>query len=87
VIELRDVHSESEEGGVVVHRCHASGCGAFTEQRLLMCSEHWALVPVGLKKRICSTYRDGQCDDKRPSPDWLDAAHAAIKAVKGKNGK
>lgn len=46
-----------------------------------MCRKHWALVPKALQRAVWRTYRVGQCDDKDPSADWLDAADAAIAAV------
>jgi hypothetical protein len=39
------------------------------------------MVPVNLRFAVIGTYRRGQCDDKRPSKKWLEAAKAAIKAV------
>lgn len=39
------------------------------------------MVPARLKARVVATYRDGQCDDMRPSLAWHEAADAAIAAV------
>lgn len=46
-----------------------------------MCGPHWSTVPVKLRRLVLTTYRSGQCDDKRPSLDWHQAADAAIAAV------
>lgn len=46
-----------------------------------MCKRHWGMVPRVLQKAVWLHYREGQCDDKRPSREWFDAADAAINAV------
>jgi hypothetical protein len=66
------------------HHCHALGCEAPTKPEMLMCLKHWRMVPRGLQRRVWATYRPGQCDDKRPSEAWFQAANAAIAAVAAK---
>lgn len=51
-----------------------------------MCYPHWKTVPAKLQRRVWDTYRNGQCDDKRPSEAWHEAADAAIAAVALKGG-
>jgi hypothetical protein len=63
------------------HTCHAIGCSTPVPPEMLMCAPHWRQVPAEIKAAIWRTYRPGQCDDKRPSREWLDAANAAIAAV------
>lgn len=46
-----------------------------------MCRPHWAKVPSDIKRRIGEFYRDGQCDDRKPSYEYLCAAKAAVVAV------
>jgi hypothetical protein len=46
-----------------------------------MCAYHWRRVPSALKARIWATYRPGQCDDKRISGKYANAAKEAIMAV------
>lgn len=46
-----------------------------------MCRHHWFQVPAILRARVWATYREGQCHDKQPSPEWHAAADAAIAAV------
>jgi len=65
----------------VSHRCHAQGCAASVPPEMLMCKRHWFMVPPNIRRAVWSTYRDGQCNDKRPSRAWLSAADAAIAAV------
>lgn len=65
------------------HHCHADGCKVPVRPTLLMCAAHWAQVPPSIKEAVNANYRRGQCDDRRPSPEWLRAARAAINAVKG----
>lgn len=63
------------------HHCHAVGCIEHVPPELLMCCTHWAMVPPKLRRNVLQTYRPGQCDDKKPSEAWRNAAGAAIKAV------
>jgi hypothetical protein len=63
------------------HTCHAEGCLKEIPPRLLMCGHHWAMVPRPLRNEVWATYRPGQEIDKRPSPEYLQAADAAIQAV------
>lgn len=63
------------------HHCHARNCNVGVPPEMLMCRAHWALVPKAIQQAIWRHYRPGQCDDKRPSKAWLDAADAAIEAV------
>lgn len=63
------------------HRCHARGCTVKTKPEMLMCRRHWFMVPPAIRRRVWATYRAGQCDDKRPSESWHEAADAAIRAV------
>lgn len=63
------------------HHCHAKGCAVKTRPVYLMCPKHWAMVPQELQRPVWATYRVGQCDDKRPSKEWHEAADAAIKFV------
>ncbi len=46
-----------------------------------MCYDHWHMVPARLKLDVMKNYRVGQCDDKRPTLDWIKAARAAINYV------
>lgn len=46
-----------------------------------MCRRHWYMVPTHIRRRVWLHYRAGQCDDKRPSRAWHEAADEAIKAV------
>jgi hypothetical protein len=62
----------------MTHHCHARGCSTPVRPELLMCYSHWRKVPPRLQQLVYSTYRPGQCDDKRPSKAWHDAADAAI---------
>ena len=63
------------------HHCHANNCTAACPPRMLMCKRHWRMVPVQLQRAVYLHYREGQCDAKNPSREWLVAARAAIDAV------
>jgi hypothetical protein len=66
---------------VSAHKCHARGCEKTVPPRMLMCLPHWRAVPRQLQAAVWATYRPGQERDKDPSPEYLDAARAAIEAV------
>lgn len=66
------------------HRCHAKGCLVPVARHMLMCRRHWYMVPKLIRDRVWATYREGQCDDMRPSEAWHEAADAAIAAVAAK---
>lgn len=51
-----------------------------------MCRTHWSKVPTYLQRRVWTTYRSGQCDDKSPSMEWHAAADAAIGAAALRDG-
>ena len=51
-----------------------------------MCPKHWRRVPKKIQRQVWATYRDGQCDDMKPSAEWHLAADAAICAVALKEG-
>ena len=62
----------------MTHICHARGCDRAVRPELLMCYRHWRMVPRGIQAAVYKHYRAGQCDDKRPSAEWHEAASAAI---------
>lgn len=51
------------------HTCHANFCTTPCKPSRLMCAKHWAMVPKPQQDRVYATYRPGQCDDMRPSPE------------------
>lgn len=63
------------------HTCHAIRCGAYCPPEKLMCREHWAMVSAATKAAVLRHYRPGQCNDMRPSRDWIDAANTAVAEV------
>jgi hypothetical protein len=63
------------------HTCHANFCRVSCKPEHLMCPHHWAMVPLHTKDRVLHAYRPGQCDDMRPSPEWLEAAFLAVAQV------
>ena len=60
------------------HRCHARDCGAPVPPSMLMCRRHWFKVPKRVRDQVWDAYSRGQEVDKRPSPEWHEAADAAI---------
>lgn len=69
------------------HTCHARGCDVEVVPEKLMCRAHWAMVPKGIQRDVRKHYRAGQCDDKRPSASWHQAADVAIGWVSLKTGE
>ena len=70
----------------MTHHCHARGCTTRCPPEHLMCGRHWRKVPRRIQRLVWAHYRPGQCDDKRPSAEWHEAADAAIAAVAVKEG-
>lgn len=60
----------------MTHTCHWPRCGKEIAPRLWGCSRHWFRLPFALRRRISGTYRPGQEIDKRPSPEYIEAAKA-----------
>lgn len=54
---------------------------------MLMCSQHWFMVPAKLRSRVWATYQDGQCNTLDPSSAYCQAAKAAVIAVAEKEGR
>lgn len=70
-----------EEGEVRAHTCHAHGCAKAVPPKLLMCLNHWRMVPRHLQSMVWRHYRPGQEIDKNPSREYLLAQRAAVWAV------
>lgn len=66
------------------HHCHAAHCNTEVKPELLMCPKHWRMVPKRIQRLVWKYYRPGQCDDKSPSIEWLEAARQAVIAVADK---
>jgi hypothetical protein len=45
------------------------------------------MVPKAVQIKVYKFYSAGQCDDKSPSSEWLQAAREAIECVKFKEMK
>lgn len=43
-----------------------------------MCRRHWFMVPKDIQRAVWTHYRAGQCKDKKPSDEYLEAALSAI---------
>ncbi len=70
----------------MTHRCHALGCTVEVPPAMLMCKRHWFCVPKALRREVWRLYRKGQEETKDPSPEYLEAARAAIAAVAAAEG-
>lgn len=83
---FEEEQAPTKEPLLTPHHCHARGCRALVPPEMLMCGRHWRRVPEKVQLAVWRSYRVGQCDDKRPSREWLDAATAAIGFVARKDG-
>lgn len=63
------------------HLCHAVACERPVPPAILMCAEHWRMVPGELQREVWRTYRPGQERDKHPSAAYVQAQKRAIEAV------
>lgn len=65
----------------MIHTCHVPRCSTTCPPKHLMCARHWRMVPRHLQKKVWDTYVTGQEVRKDPTPEWHEAADAAIAAV------
>lgn len=63
----------------MTHTCHAIGCKSECNPGHLMCRIHWERLPWPRRDSVEREYVVGQCNnDPTPTPQWHDAADAAI---------
>lgn len=60
------------------HTCHARGCFKCVPPNLWGCREHWYALPKSYRDAIWETYVPGQEIRKDPSPEYIEAATAAV---------
>lgn len=65
--------------GATNHQCHANGCGVKLPRRMLMCGEHWRLVPHSLREELRAATR-GRCGNAFYLP-FFEAAARAVECV------
>lgn len=58
------------------HVCPVAGCTRLLPWSILMCRQHWALVPRPLQRQVYRAWNDGT-----PAPDYLAVRQAAVDAV------
>lgn len=61
------------------HTCHATGCDLAVPPKMFTCRRHWFRLPKSYRDAIWATYRPGQEVTKDPSPEYLEAARAAVR--------
>lgn len=71
----------------MAHTCHAIDCQRNIPPAMLMCGQHWFMVPRKLRDQVWATYRDGQCNMFNPSSAYCQAAKEAVIAVAEKEGR
>lgn len=65
------------EGPPVTHKCAAAGCGLVIDRGLLMCRDHWFMVPAPIRRAVWRGWRAGGVLDA----GYQAAVAAAVKAV------
>ena len=60
------------------HQCHAACCRRMVPYHLLMCAEHWRLVPQPLQKRVNDTFRNGATESYHAA---VSEAKKAVRAI------
>lgn len=68
------------------HNCHAVGCRLRVHPKLLMCRNHWFMVPKMIRDRVWATYVPGQEQSKTPTNEYMAAFYAAVGAVAKREG-
>ncbi len=64
-------------------RCFAFGCDTRTPPTLLMCREHWQLLPAGQRQEVQAAYTPGQAKNlKLVTPEYRMAAQRARAIVR-----
>lgn len=64
------------------HKCAARGCTAQVSIRLLMCVQHWRLVPADVKTRVWRAFAGRGYEPLAPvDQDYANAITDAINAV------
>ncbi len=58
------------------HTCHWPRCTREVPPSMWGCKPHWFSLPSQLRRLIWTHYRAGQEIDKRPSLEYMGAAHA-----------
>lgn len=67
------------------HPCQAVGCQRVISLRMLMCMEHWSLVPAPLQREVQRTRTEmATAFDRSATTRYRDAAARAVAAVKEK---
>lgn len=63
------------------HPCHANGCSTEIPPRMLMCRNHWAMVPPAIRRLVWQHYVPGQEVRKDPTLRYLEVQKMAVEAV------
>jgi hypothetical protein len=65
--------------------CQATGCQHVISARMLMCLDHWRMVPAPLRREIVALARQLRYDDVDGAADrYRDAVARAVAAVEEK---
>lgn len=61
-----------------VHTCHNPLCDNTCAPKMLACKVCWYRLPLPLRSRIWRTYKTGQEETKRVTPEYIEAFKACV---------
>lgn len=76
------VRGSAPPGRVATHQCAATGCHKPIRVDLLMCRDHWSMLPQSMRSKVWSYYRV-RFEDLR---GYLDAVSEAVAEVDRREG-
>lgn len=68
------------------HTCHATACDKPVPPEMFMCRPHWFSLPRFMRGAIWEHYREGQCDDMKPSVGYCKAAKVCVEYLAERDG-
>lgn len=68
------------------HTCAATGCQHLIGSRLLMCIDHWRMVPIAIRREVLQAVKDMRVDRRNLDvvTRYRDAVARAVAAVEEK---
>lgn len=72
-----------------VHSCRATGCQHVISIRMLMCMDHWRMVPLPMRREVLAAWRERRLQPLDPAAiaRHQKAVAAAVAAVEEKQDR
>jgi hypothetical protein len=64
--------------------CRAVGCQHVISARMLLCPQHWDMVPADLRREVIRTRMEAAAGDRGATNRYWEAADRAVAAIKEK---